>query len=64
MTAKDRSLFGFRQLPEKEKQKYYLLAKKQAIVKGASEIILEVVAATIWAQEQSKRNGNSNNGRG
>ena len=64
MTKKDRSLFAFRQLSEKEKQRYYLLAKKQAIVKGASEIILEIVAATIWAQEQNTRNDNSDNSRG
>jgi len=56
MTNQDRSLFAFRQLSADLKKKYLDQARKinERII---NDIVIELIAANLWAQDMRRKNG-------
>jgi hypothetical protein len=50
----DYSIFAFRQLLDEEKKKYYQIAKENC-TKDLSDVLLEIMAANIWANEIKRK---------
>jgi hypothetical protein len=54
MRAKDYSLFEFRKLPEGEKKRYFESAKKK-YAQIVNDVVIELIAANLWAEEKRKK---------